>query len=66
MLSFVQFRDPLIVIFQKTDLHLIKGYNTNNYSGTTNNYYEQKRLVYTRVVLATTKKTATIKLYKIP
>ena len=43
-----------------------QGYNTNNYSGTTNNYYEQKRLVYTRVVLTTTKKTATIKLYKIP
>ena len=42
------------------------GSNTYNYSGTTDNYYEQKRLVYTRVVITTTKKTATIKLYKIP
>ena len=49
-----------------TKQQIFTGYNTNNYSGTTNNYYEQKRLVYTRVVLATTKKKATIKLYKIP
>ena len=41
------------------------GYNTYNYSGTTDNYYEQKRLVYTGVVITTTKKTATIRLYKI-